>query len=425
MTGLALVMIATLGAPTLTLDEAIRTAEQNQPQLRQARATVEAADARADAGMAPLLPQVTATGSYSRTTSNYAPQPGASPRASAGTTTSFDTTDYWRFGITASQVIYDFGQTTGKWRASQANADVQRANQEVTRRSVYLATRTSFFQARAQKELVTVAEQTVANQQHHLDQIQGFVEAKTRPEIDLAQAKVGVANARLQLVQAQNGYATAKAQLNLSMGVVRGTDYDVADDAIPVVQGEEGPLDPLLQEAMKRPDLLALQQQIRAQEATIRATRGAYGPSLSASTGLTEAGPDLNAMVWNWNGAVSLNWPIFQGNVTRAQVREGEATLSSLRAQLDYKKQQIALEIEQARLAIRAARESMAYADIAVDNARQRLDLAEGRYQAGVGSMLELADAQLAYTNASAQKVQSQYTLSTARAQLLQATGRR
>lgn len=425
MTGLALVLIATLGAPTLTLDEALRTAEQNQPQLRQARATVDAADARADASMAPLLPQVTGTGSYSRTTSNYAPQPGASPRASSSNPTSFDTTDYWRFGLNASQVIYDFGQTTGKWRASQATAEVQRANQEVTRRSVFLTTRTSFFQARAQKELVSVAEQTVANQQRHLEQIQGFVEAQTRPEIDLAQARVGVANARLQLVQAQSGYATAKAQLNLAMGVVRGTDYDVADDAIPVIQGEEGPLDPLLQEAMKRPDLMALQQQIRAQEASIRATRGAYGPTLSATTGLTEAGPDLNKMVWNWSGGIQMNWPIFQGYATRAQVREGEATMSSLRAQLDYSKQQIALQIEQARLAIRAARESMSYADIAVDNAKLRLDLAEGRYQAGVGSMLELADAQLAYTNAAAQKVQSQYTLATARAQLLQAVGRK
>jgi len=425
MTGLALVMIATLGAPTLTLEEALRTAEQNQPQLRQARATVEAADARADAGMAPLLPQVTATGSYSRTTNNYAPQPGAAPRGASAQNNSFDTTDYWRFGLNASQVIYDFGQSSGKWRASQANADVQRANQEVTRRTVFLTARTSFFQARAQKELVHVAEQTVANQQRHLEQIQGFVDAKTRPEIDLAQAKMAVANARLQLVQATNGYATAKAQLNLAMGVVRGTDYDVADDTIPVVQGEEGALDPLLQQAMTRPDIVALQQQIRAQEASIRATRGAYGPTLQASTGLTEAGADLNAMAWNWNGAISLNWPIFQGGITRAQVREGEASLSSLRAQLDYRKQQIALEIEQARLAIRAARESMSYADIAVENAKVRLDLAEGRYQAGVGSMLELADAQLAHTNASAQKVQSQYTLATARAQLLQAIGRK
>lgn len=426
MTGLALVMIATLGAPTLTLDEALRTAEQNQPQLRQARATVEAADARVDVAMAPLLPQVTATGSYSRTTNNFAPSPGSVPRGTTATRSpSFDTTDYWRFGLNASQVIYDFGQSSGSWRASQANLEVQRANQEVTRRSVFLTTRTTFFQARAQKELVHVAEQTVANQQRHLEQIQGFVEARTRPEIDLAQAKVGVANARLQLVQAQNSYSTAKAQLNLAMGVVRSTNYDVADDTLPIVQGEEGPLDPLLQEAMRRPDIMAVAQQIRAQEATLRATRAAYGPTLSASTGLTEAGADLNAMAWNWNGAINLNWPIFQGNVTRSRVREGEATLTSLQAQLDYRKQQVALEIEQARLAIRAARESMSYADIAVENAKQRLELAEGRYQAGVGSMLELADAQLAYTNASAQKVQSQFTLSSARAQLLQAIGRK
>lgn len=426
MTGFALVMIAALGAPTLTLEEALRTAESNQPQLRQARATIEAAEARADSSMASLLPQVSASASYSRATNNFAPSPGSVPKnIGSSDKSSFDTTDYWRFGLNASQVIYDFGQSTGRWRASQATADVQRANAEVTRRAIFLTTRTTFFQARAQKELVIVAEHTVDNQQRHLDQIQAFVEAGTRPEIDLVQAKVGVANARLQLVQAQNSYATAKAQLNLAMGVVRATNYDVADDSIPAVPGEEGPLDPLVSEAMKRPDVLALQQQIRAQEASIRATRGAYGPTLSASTGLTEAGADLGAMAWNWNGAIQLNWPIFQGNATRAQVREGEATLSSLRAQLEYRKQQIALEIEQARIAIRAARESMSYADVAVENTAQRLLLAEGRYQAGAGNSLELADAQLAHTNAAAQKVQSQFTLSSARAQLLQALGRK
>jgi outer membrane protein len=265
----------------------------------------------------------------------------------------------------------------------------------------------------------------VQNQRRHLEQVQGFVEVKTRPEIDLAQARLDMANADLQLVNAQNGYLTAKAQLNQTMGVIRDTNYDVAEETLAPIAGEEGSLDSLVQQAAQRPDIVALQKQIRAQELTIQAARGAYGPTISASTGLTEAGRQLDAMAWNWNGSINVNWPIFSGYQTRAQVRGAEAQLAVVRAQLDSAVQQIRLTVEQARLAIRAAKAATAIADVALQNATQRLGLAEGRYQAGVGNIIELGDAQLAYTNAGAQKVQAEYTLATARAQLLQAIGRR
>jgi outer membrane protein len=421
----ALMMVVAMGGPALTLDDAVRNAEAHQPQLRQSRFTAEAAEARADQGMAPLMPQVSGSASYRRSTSNFAPQPGQTSTTTRTAANSFNTVNSYSFGITATQLIYDFGQTTGKWHASQATAEAQRATEEALRLQIVLAARSSFFAARAQKEMVRVAEQTVANQKKHLEQIQGFVEVKTRPEIDLAQAKLDMANADLQLINAQNGYAQAKAQLNQSMGVMRDTEYDVADETIAPLQGEEASTDVLAQEAAHRPDLIALQKQIRAQQLSLRAVKGAYGPSLSVSTGLTEAGVQVDNMAWNWNGSINLSWQIFQGNITRAQVREAEANLAGLGAQYENSLQQIRLVVEQARISIRSAKASLAISEVAVQNAAQRLALAEGRYQAGVGNIIELGDAQLAFTSAAAQKVQAEYTLATARAQLMQALGRR
>ncbi|MBI5536778.1 MAG: TolC family protein [Deltaproteobacteria bacterium] len=421
----ALMLVMAMGGPALTLEQAVRSAEAHQPQLRQAHFTSEAAEARADQGMAPLLPQVTGSASYRRSTSNFAPQPGQSSVTTRTAANSFNTVNSYNFGITATQLIYDFGQTTGRWRASQASAEAQRANEDALRLQIVLAARSAFFAARAQKELVRVAEQTVANQKKHLEQIQGFVEVKTRPEIDLAQAKLDMANADLQLINAQLGYARSKAQLNQAMGVVRDTDYDVADESLPALQGEEAPIDVLTQEAARRPDLIALQKQIRAQQLTLRAIKGAYGPSLSVSTGLTDSGVQLDNMAWNWNGSINLSWQIFQGNITRSQVREAEANLAGLAAQYDNSVQQIRLVVEQARISIHSAKAAQTIAEAALQNATQRLALAEGRYQAGVGSIIELGDAQLAFTAAASQKVQAEYTLASARAQLLQALGRR
>ncbi len=72
-----------VAAPLLTLEEALRTARQKQPQLRQARASVEAARARVDQARSSLLPQVNGTGSYERTTANFAPRPGVVPHTQA------------------------------------------------------------------------------------------------------------------------------------------------------------------------------------------------------------------------------------------------------------------------------------------------------------------------------------------------------
>ena len=87
-------------------------------------------------------------------------------------------------------------------------------------------------------------------------------------------------------------------------------------------------------------------------------------------------------------------------------------------------RQQVRLGVEQARLAVRAAKAALGAANEAEANAREQLRLAEGRYQAGVGSIIELGDAQVAATTAAAQKVQADYNVSTARAQLLNALGR-
>ena len=128
-------------------------------------------------------------------------------------------------------------------------------------------------------------------------------------------------------------------------------------------------------------------------------------------------------MAWNWSAQATLSWSIYQGGLTKAQVSEAEANVSSALAQTRMLRQQIRFDVEQAQLAARAAKAASSSAEVAVTNARVRYRLAEGRYQTGVGSIIELGDAQVALSTTLGQKVQSDYALATARAQLLRATG--
>jgi outer membrane protein len=326
---------------------------------------------------------------------------------------------------TINQLIWDFDLTPARWHASRVQARAQVENERAVSQGVTLAVRSAFYQARAGKALVGVAKETLENLKKHLDQSQGFVQAGTRPEIDLAQARTNLAVGQAQLVNAENGYLTSKAVLNQAMGVILGDDYEVADEAPGPVEGEDSGLEPLAAEAIKsRAEIAVLERQLEAQKLLVHAAKGGYWPSFSGNLGSTQGGTTLTDLGWNISVGLSMNWALFQGGLTAAQVHEAEALADQLAAQLELSRQQVRFDVEQARLAVRAAKASLVAQNDAVLNAREQLRLAEGRYQTGVGNGIELSDAQVALTNAEAQVIQSDEQLAIARAQLLRALGR-
>jgi len=420
----------TLAAPpgdeaiVLHLDDAVRTGLQHQPNVLTAKAQTEAAAGRVDQARAGYLPQVIGTGlaqrvhgtASVRTTQNGVPTTVGS---------SGQTYNVFSFGVSASQLIWDFGQTIDRTRAASAQRDAQESNERTARFEAALQVRQAFFQAHAQKALVQVGRESVQNMERHLEQVRGFVEQGIRPEIDLAQAKTDLANAKVTLINAQNGYLTAKAQLNQAMGVAQGTDYDVADEGLAPIPGEDGPGEGLLRQALaSRPELVSLQKQTKAAELTVSSIQGAYGPTLSGVGGVSEAGPALDALGLNWNIGLNLTWPIFQGGLTRGEVREARANVSVAQAQVTQAELTVRLQVEQARLNLRSAKAAIVAARDARENAKERLRLAEGRYESGVGSIIELDDAAVAALSAGAQLVQAEYNLASARAGLLSALGK-
>ncbi len=410
----------------VTLDEAVQSARERQPQLRQARASTAAADARTQQAFAPLLPQLTANAGYQRTTANRIEQPGSSSVLGlSGGGSSFQTFNSWSDSILASQLLFDFGAQPNRWRAAKALAESQAQSERATALTVDFNVRFAYFDARANQALVQVARENLDNLQKHLEQTRAMVEAGTRAEIDLIQARADTANARVLLITAENTYQTSKLTLNAAMGVVGPTDYEIADTSMPPIAGEDAPLEPLLDEANRaRPEVQSLEDQVRADQLTIRSIEGQYGPALSATLGFRQGGTRVDQLGWNAAAGLSLSWNIFQGGLTRAQVSEAQANVMATVAQLDLLRQQIQSDVDGARLALRAAKESLSSTQEALVNARERLRLAEERYQVGVGSAIELGDAQVALTQAAAQAVQADDRLATARAQLLRAVGR-
>jgi outer membrane protein len=210
------------------------------------------------------------------------------------------------------------------------------------------------------------------------------------------------------------------------MGDPGATDFEVSDDEIAPVDGEDLSADALTARAIAgRPELQALGLQRESNRLTVRALKGGYGPALTANAGYSQTGTALNDLGPAWNVGVALTWPLFQGGVTRAQVREAEASEDLTDAQVDAEKLQIALDVRTASLNLRAAKATATASEDVVVNARERLRLAEGRYESGVGSAIELGDAQVALTQAEGQLVGARFRVSSARSDLLAAMGKR
>lgn len=417
-------------AKVLTLDEAVRLTLERQPLLRQAQANTSVARARADESRAPLLPQVNLGANYQYGTHNSTLRSGVGgtvvPGSDGGgtTTPSFAGASAFTLQASASILLWDFGQTWNRWQSALSLAEAQQAQERAQALQAVLNTQTAYFAARAQKQLVAVARETLENQQHHLQQTQAFVQVGTQPPIALAQTKTAVANAQVQLISAENNYQTAKAQLNHAMGVEGPTDYELADQELAPLQGEDASVDKLLEQALAaRPEFAALERQVRAQQLTITAVSGGFWPSVSASTTFTDAGTRLNALTWDWSARINLSWAVFQGGLTTAQVAEARASLVALESQRDLLRQQVRLDVEQASLTLEGAKAALAASEEALLNAREQLRLAEGRYQTGTGSIIELGDAQVAATSAGAQVAQARFNVATARAHLLEALG--
>jgi len=410
--------------PILTLDAALEAARKHHPDLQQARAGTEAGKARADMSRAPLLPQVSGNASYKRSTANFAPSPGSSPKGLGAATSSFDMVNYYALGASASQLLYDFGQTSGRWEAAKASALAAGDSERGALVRVMAGVRTAYCTVQAQKALLQVAQDTLHNREKHLEQVQAFVEVGRRPAIDLAQARSDRATAEVQRISAEANYETAKALLLGAMGTPGDTDFEPAPASLEALPSEDLKQQALLEQALAtRPETAGLQHQLQAQDRSIAALRGTYAPSVLLSTGLSDAGQQLSNMAWNWQATLGLSWPVFQGGLSDAQLREARANRAAIEAQMAGLRVRVRMEVEQARLAVRASRAGLTAAQEALDNAKVRLDLAEGRYKAGAGSIIELADAQLAATTAAAQRVQADFKLATARAQLMQALG--
>jgi outer membrane protein TolC len=184
-----------------------------------------------------------------------------------------------------------------------------------------------------------------------------------------------------------------------------------------------------------RPEMLKAAADIQAAQARVKAEESNYYPTLSANgaynwtpRGTQDMGSfngvELKGNIQNsWNAGISLSVPLFEGGLTRGRVGEARANLHALEAQGRSFRQSILIELNQAYADIESAAARIAVMELSVKKAQESLELAQGRYEAGVGPYIEVTDAQVASVNAETDHVQALYDYQLAAARLFKAMG--
>ena len=406
--------------PTLTLQEAIRTALEKHPALQSAEFAVQGAEARAKQAESPYYPQVGGT----------AVQTNGSLRANAlfrpsGSLIEPNRSDI-SMGVSASQTVYDFGQTSS--RVDAQRSDRLRAEKDaVTRRAeVVLGVERAYFNVLKRKRLVEIADQTVREREVIKQQIDVLYRNQLKSKLDLGLVQVQLSDAEYLVIRARNDLVAAFADLNNAMGVEGPTAYSLEE--IPVTVEPPRTLDGLVVEAMdRRPELLALKERIRTAEHRVRAANNTNFPTLQVvgSAGDTEHisnRPNLQEGGW-WavGGVVSV--PIFTGFLIQNQVAEATAQQRETEAVYRAVAQNVRLQVKDSFLDVVTLIPQIKVAEQQVLIAREALSLASQRYKLGLSSIVEVTQSEVAVTAAETRLAETQYDAKIAEARLRYAVG--
>ena len=400
----------------LSVEDAVAIALDTQPNIKARISDYIAAAFRVDQALAPLLPQITGSWTAARDQNVSVSGGGTQPLRTVVTWT---TSTIAR--VSLSQILFDFGKNFASTEAARKLADVALEDTELQRQLVTQTVKESYTNINFAVRLIQVNQQAVERAELNLRSARGFFEVGTRPKSDVARAEVDVANAKVDLIRARNAERLARVALATAMGLPATTPLQIQDNLLyqPVTLDRAR----LAEDALRqRPEYRQARLNAEANDARLRRSFRDFFPDITGGGFYGAQRADMNE-IWELN--LSLNWTLYDGGNRIARYREARANLEAAQARVKASELDISREVEQSINNVIEADERIQAAQVAVVSAQENFRLAQGRFDAGVGTILELTDAQLALTQAQNTEAQALADYRIALARLDRAVGLR
>lgn len=340
-------------------------------------------------------------------------------RIGAGSLTASRLLEHAGGGVTLNQLLTDFGHTVNLIASSKVLEKAQNANALATVEDVVLATDQAFYNALEAQALLKVAQQTVSTRQSVQHQIDELTKNKLKSNLDLSFAEVNLSQAKLLQLDAENNVNATVAALTAVLGFDKQVNYELTEEEAQLASPPPD-VDVLIGTALKqRPDLQALTYNQQASEKFRRAQRDQLLPTISAlgMVGGAPVRPDCfggcfpNYFTSSWYGAVGVNMsiPIFNGFLYTAESSEANYRAKAAAENTRGLRDTVVRDVRTAWLSANTAFQRVGVAAELAKEADLSLSLANSRYQLGLGSIVELSQAQLQQADAAIGYVNAQY----------------
>jgi len=313
-------------------------------------------------------------------------------------------------GAMVTQLITDFGRTTNLVSSANLSAKAENQNALATKEQILLAVDQAFYNSLQAHAVLTVAQQTVTERQTVSNQVDALFQSKLKSQLDLSFANVNLAQAKLLLLDAQNNENAALASLSAVIGFSSLQNFQLVEDSAPS-SPPPGNVDDLISTAFSlRPEILALEFQSESARKFHAAERDLLFPDIRA-IGVVGDTPVRNPVISNWYGAVgvNVNIPVFNGFLYPARAREASLQSQAAQERLRDLRDRISRDVRTSWLNATTAYDRLAVTEQLLDQANLAMKLAQSRYNLGLGSIVELSQAQLQLTQAQISNAQASF----------------
>jgi len=415
------VTISLHGAPlsgnTLTLQEAIHIALQQNPDLLLAANRSRSSEITWEKQRGSFLPDLSLSSSGNR-------QAGKSVDPVSG---DYTASAYTRFSLnlSSSLTLFNGFANTSSLHQTRENRDAAQAELSRTRQGVVFSVTNEFVRSLTARSFVSVEKENHKAQENLLKQISAFFEAGRRSVADLYQQQAEIAASEYRLQEAERAYQEAAIALLQSLGRDPGMDILLQEPAVDeMVKSLQVILDDHSASAENipdRPDIAAGENRVAAARYAVRAARSGYYPRLSVSAGVGSSyssaipGSDLEDQLLdrNLSASISLNLavPLFDRGLTRQEVAAAKIQLDNEQVTLARRRRQVTAEVRQARLNWESASRQLASANTQLKYAGAALNSVEDRYRASTATLSEVSQSRALYRQARYNHVAARYTL--------------
>jgi len=382
-----------LGAcAALSLDEAVAMALNQNPQIKIAVKGEEKAAANLDAAKG-------ANGFSISASSNFSISDGAEQNYANANSN----------GITASMPLYTGGKNELNINSKKDAITTSELNTARTQEDIVLDTIKAYYDILEAKKTVDVDQQSVDNYQAHLTSVQQLYAAGSKARVEVLRSDVELSNARQTLIKAQNAYDIAVSTLKNIIKMDRDEPLSLTDDFS--YRAFDKDMYSCLDYAMaNRKDLQAAKLAVTVAERDIDIAAADKKPQVDVSIGTSWDKQVLpSASDYNYTAGVSASWNLFDSNVTNSNIKAAKVAVEEAKLELEKEQDDVDLAVRQAYLNMKEAEKRFTSTDRAVQQAQEDNYIANEKYKAGEGLMLDIIDAQLALSTAQLNYISAQY----------------